>query len=324
MKIILQNGHAISTRTQLDELMRTVYLIADGWHQWAGPDPADPDMDVYFADRPADRELIEKSYVQSAGYQSEQRGVRIECTPEANSWTLDIDESVVVPLANAHRYLGQSLSVVVENSRTDGAFLKQYLGVVDGDLADKMSRPDSGLSITHAGGKAEMLRQLEAWLSDSNAESYPKRMILVFDSDAAYEGHANSATNGLVNLCNKHHIPFHALHRRAIENYVTDRCLTDYAHYAPDVRESVAFITSLSSMQRCYYPFKAGCPVDSQIPEQRALYANTEVGHGDHSMARIADYMLREWSVPLTRADLAENGSLPEIEEMAAKIMREM
>lgn len=324
MKIIVENSHDVSTRKQIDELMRAVYLIADGWHEWAGPDPSNTGLDAYFKDRPVDRELIEKSYVQSASYQSEQKKVHVDCSPQADGWFFAENEEIVVPLTIAHRYLGQPLSIFVENSRADGAFLKQYIGVVDLDLAARISSPNGGISVLHAGGKAEMAMQLEVWLRDWTLQPYPPRMILVFDSDANFRGHSTSETNKLSRLCERQGIPFHVLSRRAIENYVTDRCLQDYAGFAPDLREAIDFVIGLEPEQRCYYPFKSGCPVDSEVPEQSLLYRNTGVSHGDYSMARIADFMLYKSKVVLTRSDLVLNGAVDEMEEIAAKIKREM
>ena len=324
MKIIVQNGHDIATETQIDELMRAVYLIADGWHDWAGPDPADSGLAAYFEDRPRDRELLEKSYVKSAGYQSDQKTVRIDCSQGASNWFFSENNEIVIPLTIAHRYLKQPLSIVVENSRADGAFLKQYIDVLDTDLAARISSPDSGISIFHAGGKAEMAMQLEVWLGESTSPNYPKRMLLIFDSDAKFSGHTTSDTNKLARLCETQRIPFHVLHRRAIENYVTDKCLQAYADYAPDLSDAVAFIIGLDPDQRYYYPFKVGCPVDSEIPQQRLLYENTDVSHGAYSMARIADYMLFRSEVVLSRPDLVQNGSINEIQEIATKIKKEI
>lgn len=326
MKIELVDPQNLKDQEDIDSLNRIVYSIADGWHEWAAPDPREPEMAAYFQVRPSDMELLEKSYVKAAAYPDDVPGrmVGVYVATPRTSGNDNFPAYMQLSLPDAVKYLKQPLKILVENVINDGKFLRKYLKVIDSDLVSTLDDPDSPAVFDHSGGKAEMLNHLESRLEQATRHGIPLRLIVIFDSDACYPGHSTAETKALEVACANANVTHHCLNKRSIENYIVERDLEAYAEKFPDITDAVDFFRGLSRVQKDFYPMKKGFPRSSVMHGQISLFADISAEDGAHKLSRAAEYIVNISELELETFDLEEIAALDEIEKIAKVIRMEL
>lgn len=326
MKLEVADPQNVVDQEDIDKLTRIVYSVADGWHEWAAPDPREAGMSAYLAQRPSDRELLEKSYVQATAYPDDvpRKVVRIHVAPPGRLHEVDGNEPLDLSLGDAVKYVKQPLKILVENVINDGKFLRKYLKAVDSDLVDLLEDHDPPVVFDHSGGKAEMLNHLKDRLDSVAQHRVPLRLLVIFDSDACYPTHVTSETNSIKQACETAGLNYHCFEKRSIENYIVDRELDEYSRQFPDLAGAIEFFRGLSRTQKDFYPIKKGFPKNSGMTGQVALYADVSAEDGAHKISRAADYIINMSKLDLELSDLEEISALQEFETIVKTIRMEL
>lgn len=324
MRIEVADPQNLSTQEDIDRLIRVVFTIEDGWHEWAGPDPKDDGMAAYFERRPSDMELLEKSYARSVAYPDEVPRKVVELVVSPPGPLASSTSRLRISLKDGSTYLKQPLKILVENAINDAKFLKRYLHVVDPSLVELFDSRDAPVEFDHSGGKPEMINHLNSRAAVASSNGIPLRLIVIFDGDSSYPGHVTSETNTVRAACVSAGALWHVFTKRSIENYITERDLHAYATEFGDVAPAVRFILSLTGDQRDFYPFKKGFPGSSKMDGQIKLYAGIHATTGSHKLKRAADYMINTSQISVGVSDLEANRSLSEFVEIARLIRMEL
>lgn len=326
MRIIIDLQGFTGTADELDELARIVFTVIDSKHDWLGPDPEHPRLATYFEKHPHHLELIEKSYTAAQAYgPKDSAQIQVRCQENAEPAA-----GSLFPLRTARRYLEQPLRLFVENGIADGSFLVAAIAVVDDELARQLAlSPSSAIDVSHGGGKPEIVNHIKASLAKNVQRGFSERIMVIVDSDARYPGHEDQVTGRMKTACQQGGISLHLLRKRAIENYMPDRLLDDYAIYSPDVEPAVAFVKKLSSQQRDHYPMKAGLSSKAADGE-RQLYGSLVPAPGPDDedvhtpgLRRLMDYCLSE-GLTLSLADLSQRNALAEVQAIVSAIKQEL
>ncbi len=325
MKLKLQLAGRVDDPAQISDVARIVGGVADGWHNWAAPDPADEDLEPYYAHNPTHRELLTKSYTSTQAYgRLDARTVTIvvhgPVPTDADAW----------PLQAAVAYLAQPLEVLVENARNDGDFFLACWRALGHQVAKVFLAPRPAAHFGQGGGKAEALKLLVHRFKDAQARgAVPPRIFVLVDSDTEYPGHETRETRSLITECASLRIPCVVLRKRSIENYVGDAALNDLATNYPDILPSVGFLLGLNEHQRDHYPIKKGLHVENGQPVltsdgARELYARVTWPPGLRpKLGRLMEHVLDD-SALITLTDLASRNAVDELTALAGRLEKEI
>jgi hypothetical protein len=234
LRIDFEATGATLSPDQLEQLSRIIYLIEDGWHSWAGPDPEHESLEPYYSSHERHRELLSKSYTQSLAYpQSTHQSIVIT--------NADVDEGAAYSFERAYTFLNQCLDILVENQRNDGRFFEHVLGPIDPELVSLFHTQRPPLRWQHGGGKDEIFKLLEDRIKDFTDRSVRPRLLVIVDSDSRWPGHVAAGNERLSRLCSDASIELWILHKRSIENYVPtgqyDNTPTTKANSAPERKQ---------------------------------------------------------------------------------------
>jgi hypothetical protein len=154
-------------------------------------------------------------------------------------------------------------------------------------------------------------------------------LFVVLDSDARFPGHVTTESGSLMRLCRARGVPIVLLAKRAIENYISDQRLQEYAAAHPDVQPAVDFVLALRTEQRDHFPIKDGIAVHNGTPvglsdQEAELYADVVwPAQYKPKLPRIAPYVLAQ-DPPVTPADLHNRGATHEVSQLAARLNEEI
>lgn len=188
------------------------------------------------------------------------------------------------PEVLAH-YYSQPLLIVVENSTTDGLFLKEILARLAPTIARLFQGMAVHIKIEQAGGIGEIPKVVRSAFQDNYMHrpmGVPVRIIAICDSDRQFAGHDSPQAREVQKCENDYGITAHVLRKRSIENYIPDDALLEYSDQRRDRVEAAKLIVSLTGDARDYYPMKAGLSSD-EIESSTLFPSNfpVEVGMGD-------------------------------------------
>ncbi len=159
--------------------------------------------------------------------------------------------------------LRRPLSLLVENKRRDGAFLKA-VGWRYARFLERLER-QYRLEITHGGGLQEMGQLVQ----EHKEPLWRRRAFAVFDSDALAPRQQSTASTTFGQVCREAGIGYHRLHRRAAENYLPPATLLAWAkglygqRREQHLKRARAF-DRLSPEQRHHYNMKRGHRGDTE------------------------------------------------------------
>lgn len=206
--------------------------------------------------------MLEKCYVAAATTNATLiHGVSLE---------IDVTSSPPSPLVpdEALEYLTQPVAVIVENERSDGAFLAatiQALGRFDIWFAFERH----WIVLDHAGGYGEIEKRIERYFLRTKG---PRRVMVLADSDRMCPGHESRTEAHVRDVCTRHGVPFAVLNKRTIENYLPVGALQRSPR-----RDCYQAFLKLRTEQRDHYNMKKGFARDArgncEIPaEQQNLF----------------------------------------------------
>jgi hypothetical protein len=175
-----------------------------------------------------------------------------------------------LPPEEARRLLENPAYVVVENTTSDGTFLRAMMRALKrSELAQALER--QWWEIEHAGGKGEVEKRVDDLIKHKRI---PADRILVFaDSDRLFSCQSTDTVRTLVKCGTKHNVTVLLLHKREIENYLPVNILQKVRQ-----KDTYRAFLELNQEQRDYYDMKNGFREDERgdaiIPqEQRELFS---------------------------------------------------
>lgn len=180
--------------------------------------------------------------------------------------TLRVEVHPTTPEARSHRlspsdaleYLRHKPAVVVENSRSDGAFLRALCDAFKRDVLKK-AIDEATVELIHAGGCADIYRHFEEQIR--RAPHGPLRVIAMRDSDALYPGHEDKELRALREAFKDHTARLRILSVREIENCLTCACLQPPHPNMPTTQLDA--LRRLKPEQRAHYDLKKGFRSDA-------------------------------------------------------------
>jgi len=202
-------------------------------------------------------------------------------TPRRKPDEVTIDELTNVLLRTFYFY--------VENGRADKRFLFCVLGnQLKNDLEKLISK--GSLVFENGGGITELAKKIDD--DFMSREHLRLRSFVCFDSDAIEPNSPSEQAKAVVDVCETLELPYYCLSRRAIENYIPESALLQYAGGSEtptplrDKRKKIARAFSrLTSEQKCHFHMKDGLKAKHgsifetiSEPDKETL----QVGFGDH------------------------------------------
>lgn len=112
----------------------------------------------------------------------------------------------VLSVRTAWAYLHLPLRVIVENVRSDGAFVAAMLHGDDGEFL-RAAMADGRLAFAHGGGLGDVRRFVEALVDDPGARM---RAVVLFDHDGFIPAKRSGPSSALKAFCEEHAIDHHA------------------------------------------------------------------------------------------------------------------
>jgi hypothetical protein len=178
-------------------------------------------------------------------------------------WT----EPAEMSLDAALRFLTQPLDVVVEDSLSDGAFLRAVADPHQRRALDK-ALEKQWLRFDNGGGIPNMLRRLK----DQEAQQErTRRSFWIFDSDALAPGLPAPESQQLAGLCRRKRVTFHQLGRRSAESYLPVPVLTEvWANEKEQAarRKKARAFARLNEIRRHHFNMRAGFSGDESRLEE--------------------------------------------------------
>lgn len=162
-------------------------------------------------------------------------------------------------LSDALCLLKAPLSILVENERNDGAFLRAVLrGPREREW--KTALDQRWLVFDNGGGMQEMGRRIQASSPD------PRRTYVVYDSDARRPSEPSPEARRLARLCDAANLSNHVLKRRERENYLPSEALQlwveESKHNTKSLRRLLSQFRRLTDEQRHHFNMRRGLKGD--------------------------------------------------------------
>lgn len=229
-------------------------------------------------------------------------------------------------LADAAVYLGQPFRAVLEDWRSDRAFLNAVARPEFRKALNDLERL-GGLTFENGGGISNQALKLRTDAQGGAREV--SRIWAMFDSDALSPGMPSGQAAYAEQVCANSGIPFHRLERRSIENYLPREELRGWAFSKPrgiaERRRVFEAFLELSDVQRHHFNFKAGFQGDvrrADLANVGSLYdgltapvrAALETGFGEHIAETFQSSVLDE-------ASLRRDASWAELDSMVRTLV---
>jgi hypothetical protein len=191
---------------------------------------------------------------------------------EDSEWPTSFDKGPArLPLNPASQvFLSRRLELLLENRRSDGAFLRKVVPHWCVKRWERATRLE-WLEETHCGGITEMRVVIEQIVAPDNHRRL--RTWALFDCDGKEIGDESDQAKAVRMSCEDHEIPYHELRRRMIENYIPEPVMRSWANRidseicsetnknkhlkaAADRLKEVEHYWSLPQKERHYYSLK--------------------------------------------------------------------
>ena len=247
-------------------LHRLMYTIAvQGWHLVALPDPARLEG------------VLPPHIWRLYGPYLRQSYKEIVNSPQVIARHADCAECDPAKMAT---FYALPIAVIVEDIESDASWLKYIASKLRPRLARRLAGANAAFEFQHAGGighiPSELRRLGERYRAARPAAGLPLRLVAISDSDSTYPGNIPPPAREVTRVASAEGAMAHVLHKRAIENYIPDESLHQYASKRPDYRGAVAHITSLKRAARDHYPMKPGLTeADLAVSQVRDLYESS-------------------------------------------------
>ena len=232
-----------------------------------------------------------------------------------------------VALDDARRFLDEPFAIVLEDARSDRAFLERMM--TDEERRFLAQRIKKGfVRVDHGGGIDVMARRMKEEAEDP--ENRHRRWVL-FDSDAMRPGAPSTASNRLRAACQD--IAHHQLQRRYAESYLPHRSLHGWAANVsrrPERNQRLRLFEAFVAMtadQRHHYNMKDGFDGDAGRTDASAgdLYADLPRGAQQalaHGFGSYIAQLFDDQSV--TEADLRRDTGWDELRPSIGQLLARM
>ncbi len=238
-------------------LDRILYRIEDGWHVWELDDLADPDaLRATSWIRGRDTQGV---WVRELLVASIQRGVW-SLAPHGRRVRVTTHPAAPDELAPEHafRLADEPLVILVENRRSDGAFVERVVKELDTSLRGLWERGGDPIRFDSVGGRGQMSEEV---IARTHGLPYRPRLVAVIDSDRKGPGDTVSPEARAVRrACEDRRLSCWLLAKREAENYLP-RMLLDGRRDADARHERrVEAWDRLSDDQKDFFDMKGGLP----------------------------------------------------------------
>ncbi len=234
-----------------------------------------------------------------------------------------------LPLVDALELLQRPYKILVEDARSDRAFLLAMCTPEQRQFFEDRERRGL-LEFVHGGGVSSMNTVVEALANDDRAQL---TTFVLFDSDALRPGVPSPQSEQLRAACTPH-IAHHQLRRRFIESYLPLRALSDWAGSIRNSkkrkkrRHRFAALARLTPAQRHFYNMKKGFLED----DKRAKAAQTAGALYDgvdhftrealaHGLDAHLSALFHPPGARFSERDLKDDGSWQEGSGLAARLV---
>lgn len=301
MKVILDARLFAGPRSYSLELLAIIGLCFEGRHALLVeppyyPDQQHPEVTPWLRALPEQlREevqyALEAGPVAASQYTSSRPCIRVE---EVAHCLWETEEPVLTPDI-ALRLLRSPLKLLVENRRSDGAFLRKMMSPKYRKSFEE-ALEKGWLEVENGGGLGELKKRVEGAVSQRNMLECG-RMWVMFDSDAREPGKASKEAEGFLRYCRQCHqesglpwlpwpVSAHMLERRSIESYLPLKSLQGWASMggpeAEERRRKVESLAKLPLSQRFHYNMKGGLLGDLPADKRRGYRkSNTLISEED-------------------------------------------
>ncbi|MBI2570451.1 MAG: hypothetical protein HYV63_25910 [Candidatus Schekmanbacteria bacterium] len=232
-------------------LDRLLAKFEDGWHVWELTGLEDFESSSWIRESGARgariREFIAHAVKRSA-YPFAVHGRRIHVS-------LELQGSAGLSPESAVRVAEEPLTILVENARSDGAFLLRLFRELDRPLEHYRRCDGKPLRIVGCGGAGQM--DLEVM---ERVKSSPRpRLVVVVDSDRRRpDGPSSKTTTQISTECGRLEVPCWVLAKREAENYLPEELLRARPDAGGDQSRQVDVWSRLTDDQKDFLDMKNG------------------------------------------------------------------
>jgi hypothetical protein len=283
MNVIIEPGLFAPGSSERLSLLGVFRLGVDGRHTISVDRPEDPQFQAWLSGLDNQtREECEFALARSTQELTNSSSIWEVRVVVGSSRVLLEGQRLVVSIDRAIELLHAPFKILVENSESDRAFL---LALARMEWRDKLVEWEGKrwLEFDHGGGVSTIPRMVRQTASSPGART---RCFVVFDSDALAPEKPSEASAKLTKLCQKKHVKFHRLMRRAIENYIPLAALGHWAEHegrrgerGKDRTRTYRALRKMRTDQQHHYNLKAGFDGDAKRTDRSnadGLYTGLE------------------------------------------------
>jgi hypothetical protein len=184
-------------------------------------------------------------------------------------------------------YCALPVLLIVENAESDGAWINMVTRVLRRRLSYYLNGNHPRVALYNGGGVGEIpkaiLRTSVPYVQNRPDPGFPLRIVILCDSDAKLPNEISDQAVAAKSTAVSVGADIHILRKRAIENYIPDGTLHEWARTRAHARQAVEHITRLTSDQRDYYDMKVGLKEHDITTSDwfYSPYLETGIGLGD-------------------------------------------
>lgn len=274
MKIVFKND-VLNDERYFNALSSIVYLILNGKHKlcFLG-NPEEIENTKYFNDPGVVGKTIKSLYYKSIINSLAKNEPHVVVTTCVQS------DAELLP-KDAYSFLSKPLSILVEDSKSDGLFVKMLAKAYSTKLTKAIGL--RFLKIEHGGGSS-MKRRVEQIIEDSHGRH---RLFVLSDSDRQFPDDNVDEKHSLINVCLRNKVPNHLLKKREMENYIPEKCIRLWLDKNRNTkyeirRNCLNAYEKLKFSQKDYYDMKNGVCENSDNMEVRTLFSSVSTSDRKH------------------------------------------
>ena len=245
-------------------LDRILHKVEDGWHVWDAGAESDPE------------DFHTTEWIRDPGRQGRRVREMLVAAVKRGAWSLGphgrqirvttrrMSADDLTPEEAAH-LAEEPLTILVENRRSDGAFVERIAKELDKGICSLWHKPGGPVRFDSVGGTGQMLAEVQRRAEGGRVRP---RLVVVIDSDKKTP-HATPSrvAQKLHRQCERLGVPCWVLAKRESENYLPRILLSEKEDVAADHHHKVEAWDSLSEDQKDVFDMKSGLPDDLSVTE---------------------------------------------------------